>query len=132
MVCDGAGSKNDANCSSCNATGKKSCPTCEARGTQDCTTCKGKKQMLAYIKLTVEWTNNVEDYVVQHTSGMKVDLKEVTGKELFKNNQSLLYPLTGFPNPDISEASERLIRDHQSKYAQNSRILQQPIGLLRC
>ncbi|CAB1415455.1 unnamed protein product, partial [Pleuronectes platessa] len=36
-----------------------------------------------------------------------------------------LYPLLGFPNPAISEASERLIKDHQSKYAQNSRILQQ-------
>lgn len=31
----------------------------------------------------------------------------------------------GFPSPAISEASERLVRDHQAKYAQNSRILQQ-------
>ncbi|XP_034388998.1 protein SSUH2 homolog isoform X2 [Cyclopterus lumpus] len=125
LVCDGSGSKNDENCTSCNATGKKSCPTCDARGTKDCTTCNGKRQLLAYIKLKVEWTNNVEDYVVEQNSGLKVDLHKVSGKELFKNNQNLLYPLIGFPNPAISEASERLIKDHQSKYAETSRILQQ-------
>uniref|UniRef100_A0A8C3AC93 Protein SSUH2 homolog n=1 Tax=Cyclopterus lumpus TaxID=8103 RepID=A0A8C3AC93_CYCLU len=73
----------------------------------------------------VSRTNNVEDYVVEQNSGLKVDLHKVSGKELFKNNQNLLYPLIGFPNPAISEASERLIKDHQSKYAETSRILQQ-------
>lgn len=91
-----------------------------------CDTCNGKRQLLAYIQLKVEWVNNVEDHVVEQNSGLNVaDLQSVTGKELFKNNQYLLYPLVGFPNPVIAEASERLVRDHQSKYAQTSRILQQ-------
>ena len=36
-----------------------------------------------------------------------------------------VYPLIGFPNPAIAEASERLVREQQAKYAQDSRILQQ-------
>lgn len=31
----------------------------------------------------------------------------------------------GFPDPAIGEASARLVQEHQSKYAQTSRILQQ-------
>ncbi|XP_041639282.1 protein SSUH2 homolog isoform X2 [Cheilinus undulatus] len=125
-VCNGSGSKMDGNCAHCNGTGKDSCTECDSRGTKECETCKGKRQLLTYINLKVEWTNNVEDHVVHQNSGMNADdLRSVTGKELFKNNQYLLYPLLGFPNPDMAAASERLIKDHQSKYAQTSRILQQ-------
>ncbi|XP_063766473.1 uncharacterized protein LOC134882599 isoform X2 [Eleginops maclovinus] len=105
---------------------EEGCVKCDSRGTKECETCKGKGQLLSYIQLKVEWTNNVEDHVVRQDSGLEADdLRSVSGKELFKNSQYLLYPLLGFPNPAISEASERMIRDHQSKYAQNSRILQQ-------
>lgn len=38
---------------------------------------------------------------------------------------SQVYPLLGFPLQAISQASERLVREHQAKYAQSSRILQQ-------
>ncbi|XP_032370692.1 protein SSUH2 homolog [Etheostoma spectabile] len=124
-VCNGSGMKTDERCSRCNATGKDRCTTCDARGTKTCETCKGKRQLLTYIKVKVEWTNHVEDHVVAQNCLNVDELRSVSGKELFKNNQYLLYPLLGFPNPAISEASERLVRDHQSKYAQNSRILQQ-------
>lgn len=125
-VCNGSGSRDNDSCSRCNATGKDSCTDCNGQGTKNCTTCQGKGQLLTYIKLKVEWVNNVEDHVVQQNSGLNIDdLRNVTGKELFKNNQYLLYPLLGFPNQAISEASERLVRDHQAKYAQTSRILQQ-------
>ncbi|KAK7880017.1 hypothetical protein WMY93_033317 [Mugilogobius chulae] len=90
-------------------TGSDRCDSCSGRGTSDC-----------------DLKNQVEDHVVHQESGLDPnDLKNVHGKELFKNNNYLLYPVVGFPNPSISEASERMIRDHQSKYAQNARILQQ-------
>ncbi|XP_037534897.1 protein SSUH2 homolog [Nematolebias whitei] len=124
--CDGSGKKDDENCSRCNATGKDKCSNCNGNGTKQCETCKGKKQLLAYIKLKVEWKTNVDNHVVEQNSGLKVDdLGSVSGKELFKNSQYMVYPLYGFPNPTIYEASERLIKEHQSKYAQTFRILQQ-------
>lgn len=125
-VCNGSGTSNNDSCSRCNATGKDSCSKCNGQGTKACEICEGKGQLLTYIKLKVEWVNNVEDHVVEQNSGLQIDdLRSVTGKELFKNNQYLLYPLLGFPNQTISAASERLVREHQSKFAQNSRILQQ-------
>lgn len=125
-VCEGSGTKDDQRCTRCDATGKDRCTECDGRGTKECETCKGKRQLLTYIKLKVEWVNNVEDHVVEQNSGLEIgDLQSVTGKELFKNSQYLLYPLLGFPNPAISQASERLIREHQSRFGQNARILQQ-------
>nr|XP_046237033.1 protein SSUH2 homolog isoform X2 [Scatophagus argus]XP_046237041.1 protein SSUH2 homolog isoform X2 [Scatophagus argus] len=125
-VCNGAGMKDNENCTRCDAKGKDRCTSCNAQGMKECQKCKGKRQLLTYIKLKVEWVNHVDDHVVQQNSGLNTDdLHSVSGKELFKNNQYLVYPLLGFPNPAMSEASERLVREHQSKYAQTSRILQQ-------
>lgn len=126
-LCHGSGSRGEESCTRCDATGKERCSDCSAKGTKRCDTCEGKRQLLTYIKLKVEWNNHLEDHVVQQNSGgVNIDdLSSVSGKELFKNNQYLVYPLLGFPLPAISEASERLVREHQSKYAQTSRILQQ-------
>ncbi|XP_045932184.1 protein SSUH2 homolog [Micropterus dolomieu] len=125
-VCNGSGMKSDERCTTCNATGKTRCTECDGQGKKKCQTCKGKRQLLSYIKLKVEWTNHVEDQLVEQKSGLKAnDLHSVSGKELFKNSQYLVYPLLGFPNPAISAASERLVKEHQGKYAQSSRILQQ-------
>uniref|UniRef100_A0A3B3D850 Uncharacterized protein n=1 Tax=Oryzias melastigma TaxID=30732 RepID=A0A3B3D850_ORYME len=102
------------------------CGSCSGTGQKKCELCDGKCRLLSYIKLKVEWTNHVDNLVVQDQSGLKSDcLQSVSGKELFKNSGFMAYPLLGFPNPAISDASERLTREHQSKYAQNSRILQQ-------
>ncbi|XP_058487889.1 protein SSUH2 homolog [Solea solea] len=125
-VCNGAGTKNGENCTTCNGTGKDNCRVCDGRATKPCTTCNGKRQLLTFIQLKVEWTNHVDDHLVQQDSGLNVDdLRSVSGKELFKNNNYLIYPLLGFPSAAIGEASDRLIKEHQSKFAQNSRILQQ-------
>uniref|UniRef100_A0A3Q0S5C4 Ssu-2 homolog n=1 Tax=Amphilophus citrinellus TaxID=61819 RepID=A0A3Q0S5C4_AMPCI len=124
-VCNGAGVKDGVNCNHCRGTGKDRCSRCDGRGRKECQTCKGKRQLLTYIELKVE-KNNVEDHVVEQNPSLKIDdLRSVTGKELFKNSQYLVYPLLGFPNPAVSQASERLVREHQTNYAQNSRILQQ-------
>ncbi|CAL1612966.1 unnamed protein product [Knipowitschia caucasica] len=125
-VCSGAGTRDGQNCSRCNGTGSERCDSCDGRGTSDCDVCKGKRRMLAYIKLTVEWKNQCEDHVVHQESGLNSeDLKSVHGKQLFTNSAFMLYPLMGFPNAAISEASARMIQDHQTKYSQNGRILQQ-------
>ncbi|KAM9408431.1 protein SSUH2 homolog isoform 4-T4 [Pholidichthys leucotaenia] len=125
-ACNGAGMSDTGNCHHCNGTGKEKCKVCNGRRTKKCPTCKGKRQLLTFIKVKVEWVNHVEDHVVEQNSGLKIkDLRLVSGKELIKNNQYLLYPLFGFPYPAISEASERMVKEHQSMYSQTSRILQQ-------
>uniref|UniRef100_A0A7N6AWE2 Ssu-2 homolog n=1 Tax=Anabas testudineus TaxID=64144 RepID=A0A7N6AWE2_ANATE len=125
-VCNGSGKNTDGDCTNCSARGKVKCSDCKGEGMKDCKTCKGTRRLLAYIQLKVEWKNHVEDYTGDQNPVLKSDkLRSANGKELYKNNQFLLYPLIGFPNPAMAQASERLIKDHQSKFSQTSRILQQ-------
>uniref|UniRef100_A0A3B5M5V9 Ssu-2 homolog n=1 Tax=Xiphophorus couchianus TaxID=32473 RepID=A0A3B5M5V9_9TELE len=124
--CNGSGKNEEENCTDCNGTGKDRCSKCSGAGKKKCETCKGKKKLLTFIKLKVEWANHVDNHVVEQNSGLKAEeLNSVNGKELHKMTQIMVYPLYGFPNPAIVEASDRLIKEHQSKYAQTSRILQQ-------
>ncbi|TWW62717.1 Protein SSUH2 -like protein [Takifugu flavidus] len=125
-VCNGSGTSNDQSCSHCDGKGRERCKSCSGQRMKECETCKGKRQLLTYIKLKVEWINHVGDHVENQTSGLNPDnLRSVHGKKLFEDSQYLVYPLIGFPLQAISLASEHLVREHQSKYAQNSRILQQ-------
>ncbi|KAK2821500.1 hypothetical protein Q7C36_020843 [Tachysurus vachellii] len=113
-------------CTKCNGTGKMSCPDCSGRGTIVCATCKGKQKLLMYIKLIVEWKNNVDDYIAEQSSGLeKKYFDSVTGKKLLKDTKFMVYPMNGFPEHNLAQASERLVRDHHSKFSQTSRILQQ-------
>ena len=104
--------------------------------------------------MSLDRKTNVEDFAPQLSGGVQVDLANVHGKELFKNTLfmvgqwtgrtnwgqgcspryttvvyfvcvSQVYPVQGFPDPAISQASERIVREHQAKYSQDSRILQQ-------
>lgn len=74
----------------------------------------------------MKWTNNSNDYVVEQLSGLQVDnLSKVSGKELFRDSQYLVYPVMGFPDMAVVNASQRLVSEHQGKFSQTSRILQQ-------
>ncbi|XP_076864446.1 protein SSUH2 homolog [Brachyhypopomus gauderio] len=121
----GVGSAQDR-CAPCSGTGRRMCSNCSGQGTKECTKCKGKRQLLSYIKLTVEWKNNVEDFVVEQSSGLNVTkLGEVSGKPLFKDTQPMVYPLTGFPHPGLVEAANKMVLKHRNNFSQTGRILQQ-------
>ncbi|XP_026876018.1 protein SSUH2 homolog [Electrophorus electricus] len=126
-TCRGAGKDSaEDRCNSCNGTGKQKCSDCSGQGTEECGTCKGKRQLLSYIKLMVQWKNNVEDFIVEQSSGLDVaNLGEVSGKPLFKDALQMVYPMTGFPHPGVAEASEKMVMEHRSKYSQSGRIMQQ-------
>ncbi|XP_013872106.1 protein SSUH2 homolog [Austrofundulus limnaeus] len=126
-VCNGSGLRFGTDqCNHCFGRGRDKCTLCGGQGSTICDTCRGKQQLLVYINLTVKWTNNAEDYVVEQSSGLRLDnLSKVSGKELFRDSQYMVYPVIGFPDPEIMQASQRLVSDHQGKYSQSSRILQQ-------
>lgn len=126
-VCNGSGYRHRADrCNHCNGRGRENCNHCFGHGSRQCDTCRGKQQLLVYIKLTVKWTNNSDAYIVDQLSGLKGEnLSKVSGKELFRDTQYMVYPLVSFPEPSVVSASQRLVGDHQGKYSQTSRILQQ-------
>ncbi|XP_052460866.1 protein SSUH2 homolog [Carassius gibelio] len=126
-LCNGSGYRNsNDSCTHCNGRGRENCTSCSSRGSCQCDTCRGKGKLLVFINLIVKWSIEKDDFVAQDSSGLRVDkLEEVSGKELFKDAQYMVYPVRGFPDVSVAQASERLIREHQGKYAQTSRILQQ-------
>ncbi|MGH0170778.1 UNVERIFIED_CONTAM: hypothetical protein FKN15_059595 [Acipenser sinensis] len=72
------------------------------------------------------WKNNVDDFVVDQQSGFPISrVSAVTGKKVFVEKQHMVYPVVGFPDPAISRAAKRLVRQHHDKFAPTCRILQQ-------
>lgn len=126
-VCNGSGYRHgNDRCTHCNGRGRENCRHCNGQGSTQCETCRGKQQLLVYINLTVKWTNNSDCYVVEQSSGLQSDnLSSVSGNELFRDSQYMVYPVMGFPDPTVVQAAQRLVSEHTAKYSQTSRILQQ-------
>ncbi|XP_029579673.1 protein SSUH2 homolog [Salmo trutta] len=126
-VCNGAGNRSSGDrCHHCQGRGRVNCSHCHGQGSRECETCKGKRQLLVFINLKVIWTNNLDDYIVEQSSGLHVvNLSKVSGQEMFRDAQYMVYPVMGFPDPNVVRAAERLVREHQTRFSQTSRILQQ-------
>ncbi|XP_053359744.1 protein SSUH2 homolog [Clarias gariepinus] len=101
------------------------CVRCSGNGFCECEKCQGKKKLLFFNKLQIKWTTDRNELLVQRGSMKSEKLWKVSGRTIFANSQSKLSPLVDFPDPSINQASKRLIQEHQSKYFQTSRILQQ-------
>ncbi|KAF5898136.1 protein SSUH2 isoform X2, partial [Clarias magur] len=82
---------------------------------------------LSNLPAQTDWKITFEsEYLTEQSSGLHSEnLSKVSGTTLFTDTQYMLYPVVGFPDPSINQESDRLIREHQSKYFQTSRILQQ-------
>ncbi|XP_066500399.1 protein SSUH2 homolog [Hoplias malabaricus] len=126
--CNGTGLCHDNNhCTQCSGQGRENCSKC-SEGFKECSLCRGKRQLLVFTNLKVQWTNNKEDFVVEQSSGLRVKkFSKVSGREMFKDSKDMLYPAMGFPDPAVAQASERLVREHQSRFSQTGlkKILQQ-------
>ncbi|KAF5898134.1 protein SSUH2 isoform X2, partial [Clarias magur] len=67
-----------------------------------------------------------DDFLGEQPSGLKLKkFRKVSGKEMFTDSQCMVGPVLDFPDASLSQASVRLIEEHQSKYNKTSRILQQ-------
>ncbi|XP_069499585.1 protein SSUH2 homolog isoform X5 [Ambystoma mexicanum] len=125
-VCNGVGRRMNDRCSHCNGMGNERCTTCHGNGRVTCTGCNGKRQLLFYIELKVTWKNNAQVFLADKTSAFPSDLfKKVTGKQLFTDEQFLVYPLMTFPDASINQASQIAIQQHNTQFASTSRILRQ-------
>ncbi|KAF5898135.1 protein SSUH2 isoform X1, partial [Clarias magur] len=126
-VCNGSRTRhgNDP-CSHCHGQGRENCSRCSGNGSRECNLCRGKRQLLVFINLKIKWVTYRNDFLVEQSSGLRSEnFSKVSGRVMFTDSQYMLYPVVGSPDASLSQASERLIREHQSKYIRTSRILQQ-------
>ncbi|XP_039626718.1 protein SSUH2 homolog [Polypterus senegalus] len=126
-VCNGSRvTSSNSRCTHCNGTGHVCCSACSGHGFKTCNTCAGKGQLLCYIKLKVRWKNNVFEFVADKQSGLPVkQITNATGEKIYIDVHNIVYPVVGFPDDSINQASEKALRDHQVLFAPTCRILQQ-------
>ncbi|XP_060094262.1 protein SSUH2 homolog isoform X2 [Heteronotia binoei] len=111
-------------CTFCGGSGKVSCFKCRSSGKLKCHRCNGSGVLLFHTELTIIWKNNISEHVVDKNSGFPIyRLQEVTGKEIFSDENSLVYPIINFPEPSISEGSRACIEQHRIQFASESCIL---------
>ncbi|KAF7250112.1 hypothetical protein EYD10_04553 [Varanus komodoensis] len=102
------------------------CDKCSGLGTTACSDCGGRGQLLSYIELQVVWKNNVFEYLADQRTGFPTELfKEVSGQKLFVDEQYMVYPVTGFPEGSINQASRNAIEQHKTQFGSTARILRE-------
>ncbi|XP_071476024.1 protein SSUH2 homolog isoform X1 [Diadema antillarum] len=111
-------------CHSCHGMGRRRCFTCHGHGQITCTTCSGRANLKFYIQLTVDWTNHMNDSIVERTALPDELIRDVTGQVAFKEEQPRVFPVNHFPDQSINQASNTLVQQHSTAF-QLERILQQ-------
>ncbi|XP_074770594.1 protein SSUH2 homolog isoform X4 [Athene noctua] len=118
--------KQQKRCQLCSGTGRKRCNTCSGRGSKTCVTCQGEKKLQHFKQLVITWKNNVFEFVSEHHLNFPGELlSKVSGANIFKDENVVVYPIIDFPDPEISLASQRAITEHSAALATSSRILRQ-------
>ncbi|KAL0600630.1 Protein SSUH2-like protein [Plecturocebus cupreus] len=118
--------KQSRRCQLCAGSGRRRCSTCSGRGNKTCTTCKGEKKLLHFIQVVIMWKNSLFEFVSEYRLNCPREvLAKAKGENLFKDENSVVYPIVDFPLRDISLASQRGIAEHSAALASRARILQQ-------
>ncbi|XP_062924443.1 protein SSUH2 homolog isoform X1 [Mobula hypostoma] len=127
LSCGGRGlSHGNKRCIQCGGSGLKRCGPCLGRGTRSCHVCKTSGQLLFYIQLTIKWTNNIFEQVADQQIGLPVALfSNVTGQNVFADENYQVYPIVGFPDSLIDQISQHGVQEHQDKFGRTTCILQQ-------
>ncbi|XP_046281689.1 protein SSUH2 homolog isoform X1 [Marmota monax] len=127
-TCSGAKRKarQPRRCQMCSGSGRRRCSTCSGGGNKTCATCKGQRRLVHFIQLVVMWRNSVFEFLSQHQRHCPRELlAKAKGENLFRDENSAVYPIVDFPLREISLASQRGITEHSASLASCARILQQ-------
>uniref|UniRef100_A0A9L0TAZ7 Ssu-2 homolog n=2 Tax=Equus TaxID=9789 RepID=A0A9L0TAZ7_HORSE len=113
-------------CQLCSGSGRRRCSTCSGRGSKTCATCKGEKKLLHFIQLVIMWKNSLFEFVTEHQLDCPAELlAKAKGENLFKDENTMVYPIVDFPLREISLASQRGIAEHSAALGSRARVLQQ-------
>ncbi|XP_052285249.1 protein SSUH2 homolog [Dreissena polymorpha] len=111
-------------CHWCHGHGRRSCDTCHGYGMVTCSGCQGHCNLKCYIRLTIIWTNHIEDHIVERTMLPDHLIRTVSGQVAFSETQPRVWPVNHFPDGEINNASNRLVAQHASAFP-SERILMQ-------
>ncbi|XP_013384139.1 protein SSUH2 homolog [Lingula anatina] len=111
-------------CHVCHGSGNARCHVCHGHGQVPCRTCDAKGNLKCFIRLTITWTNNMNDHIVERTSLPDELIRSVTGQVAFEEELPRVWPINHFPDATINQASQQLVERHNTQF-QMERILLQ-------
>uniref|UniRef100_A0A8C2UMG3 Ssu-2 homolog n=1 Tax=Chinchilla lanigera TaxID=34839 RepID=A0A8C2UMG3_CHILA len=113
-------------CPMCSGSGRRRCSVCSGRGSKACATCRGERKLVHFAQLVTTWRNSLFEFVSEpHLDCPRELLGKAKGENLFRDENSAVYPIVDFPLQEISLASHRGIEEHSAALASRGRILQQ-------
>ncbi|XP_023931689.1 protein SSUH2 homolog [Lingula anatina] len=115
-------------CHSCGGDGRRCCFHCGGDGRVTCKRCDGYRDLERYIKLAVKFTNHVEDYILEETDMPDTLVRDAVGIGIFEQTMLQVWPITGYPVPQINIASGQLVQKHSQAFP-SERQLQQKHNL---
>ncbi|XP_074599059.1 protein SSUH2 homolog isoform X2 [Brevipalpus obovatus] len=112
-------------CLHCYGNGRKKCWKCNSDGMITCKVCSGTGQIRCYLKLTVNWTNHVDDFIMDQDEIPKERLKCAFGKIILDETGEQLQALSHFPHSTVTRASSNILKKHQDSYLQTEKLVVQ-------
>nr|XP_019961860.1 PREDICTED: protein SSUH2 homolog isoform X2 [Paralichthys olivaceus] len=118
-------------CHKCKGCGRTRCNNCFGRGMKRCTFCHGNgrsrnKRCTSCHGRGRKRKNNVDNFIPDRQPDFPdKKFEKVTGDPFFIDENVLVYPIQGFPDQEICDASLKLINEHLNRFSSTSRILQQ-------
>jgi hypothetical protein len=95
--------------------GYKICISCGGSGRVQCNKCQGRGSLRWFILLTIQWTNHLDDHIVERTATLGALIRNVSGQLAFEETYPKVFPVNHFPE-EINVASNNLVSQHSSKF----------------
>lgn len=111
-------------CHWCHGDGRRRCTTCHGFGMITCNCCQGHCQLKCYIKLTILWTNHVQDHIVERTALPDHLIRNVQGHIAFQEQQHRVWPINHFSDAEINNASQRIVNQHAGAFPTEKILMQ--------
>ena len=118
--CSGLGRNPCENCGGVGSTTsgatRSRCSCCSGVGVVQCKACKTWGKLRYFNRLHVQWQNHTEDFVSDATELKASRIKSVQGIFAIDEVQSRAFPLEGFPDQRIANASRSILDKHGKEF----------------
>ncbi|XP_038058274.1 protein SSUH2 homolog isoform X2 [Patiria miniata] len=110
------GHSHHVSCTWCHGSGRRRCNRCRGDGRVVCPTCSGYRQLRHFIMLTVSYTNNLEDYILERSDMPDELIRSVSGQTIFQQTLPHVWPISQYPVQEVNQNSIRIVEKHRTAW----------------
>eukprot|EP00050_Salpingoeca_kvevrii_P001584 m.173632 g.173632 ORF g.173632 m.173632 type:complete len:183 (-) comp10409_c0_seq6:105-653(-) len=109
--------------------GRRRCSVCQGHGQTTCSVCLAYGELVVYLRLTITWTNHVDERTTHRAQLPENTIRLAPGTEFFSEEQPQLAPLVLRDEDAVSISSKSLLDEHSTNFSHTERILRQKHSL---